>query len=562
MFREPFPAEPRKARTSGSSSKNSSELISIPFMSLDLTPGAGNLLDEFYWELLSPWRGESLILNTGPAPRSGAAGSTLWSILEVQPHPRYFLTRKACQGIIRRASERGKPLPPQLQQALEIQAGMLEDRSQFDGCTDEAIGFDGYNGDLTGDVTATLGTNCGMSTGRNGVIQPPPVGIDSKHACTTGEVANTLSTTCGSSTGRNGVMQPIAFAQNQRDEVRDLHDVAGALGSQPGMKQQTFVAAGVVTKGNGDCFLTEDVHTSLTSGGGQAGQGYPCVLCLNDQGGQFMDCSENVAGTLRAQMHSHQPLVLESNQEHAVVRNDGVSPTLPASMGMGGGYVPMVYENHGIDSRYTGPHSVVPTISARCGTGGNNVPLVGAEPEVYCIVGNVIDREPENGGNGCGYQQNISYTLTAMDRHAVFSRQRTDVFTKNDVVSTESARQHKDATDLIMQPYQETVGTLVRSDHKGISNQYVNDDKCIVGGINLIRRLTPLECERLQGFSDGWTNIPSASDSARYKALGNSVAIPCVEFVMKGIATVLKIEKAKHRRRQSWSIAACFPMAA
>ena len=562
MFREPFPAGPRKARTSGSSSKNSSELISIPFMSLDLTPGAGNLLDEFYWELLSPWRGESLILNTGPAPRSGAAGSTLWSILEAQPHPRYFLTRKACQGIIRRASERGKPLPPQLQQALEIQAGMLEDRSQFDGCTDEAIGFDGYNGDLTGDVTATLGTNCGMSTGRNGVIQPPPVGIDSKHACTTGEVANTLSTTCGSSTGRNGVMQPMAFAQNQRDEVRDLHDVAGALGSQPGMKQQTFVAAGVVTKGNGDCFLTKDVHTSLSGGGGQAGQGYPCVLCLNDQGGQFMDCSENVAGTLRAQMHSHQPLVLESNQEHAVVRNDGVSPTLSASMGMGGGYVPMVYENHGIDSRYTGPHSVVPTISARCGTGGNNVPLVGAEPEVYCIVGNVIDREPENGGNGCGYQQNISYTLTAMDRHAVFSRQRTDVFTKNDVVSTESARQHKDATDLIMQPYQETVGTLVRSDHKGISNQYVNDDKCIVGGINLIRRLTPLECERLQGFPDGWTNIPSASDSARYKALGNSVAIPCVEFVMKGIATALKIEKAKHRRRQSWSIAACFPMAA
>ena len=562
MFREPFRAEPRKARTSGLSSKNSSELISIPFMSLDLTPGAGNLLDEFYWELLSPWRGESLILNTGPAPRSGAAGSTLWSILEAQPHPRYFLTRKACQGIIRRASERGKPLPPQLQQALEIQAGILEDRSQFDGCTDEAMGFDGYNGDLTGDVTATLGTNCGMSTGRNGIIQPPPVGIDSKHACTTGEVANTLSTTCGSSTGRNGVMQLMAFAQNQRDEVRDLHDVAGALGSQPGMKQQTFVAAGVVTKGNGDCFLTEDVHTSLTSGGGQAGQGYPCVLCLNDQGGQFMDCSENVSGTLRAQMHSHQPLVLESNQEQAAVRRDGVTPTLPASMGMGGGYVPMIYENHGIDSRYTGPHSVVPTISARCGTGGNNVPLVGAEPEVYCIVGNVIDREPENGGNGCGYQQNISYTLTAMDRHAVFSRQRTDVFTKNNVVSTESARQHKDATDLIMQPYQETVGTLVRSDHKGISNQYVNDDKCIVGGINLIRRLTPLECERLQGFPDGWTNIPSASDSARYKALGNSVAIPCVEFVMKGIATVLKIEKAKHRRRQSWNIAACFPMAA
>ena len=103
----------------------------------------------------------------------------------------------------------------------------------------EIEGFDGYNGDLTGSVAATLGVNCGMSTGRNGLIQP------------------------------------IAFAANQRDEVRDLHDVAGALGAQPGMKQQTFIAEGVVAKGNGDCFLTPERHTSLSAGGGQAGQEYP-----------------------------------------------------------------------------------------------------------------------------------------------------------------------------------------------------------------------------------------------------------------------------------------------
>ena len=432
MFREPFPAESRKGRTSGSSSKNSSELVSIPFMSLDLTPGAGNLLDEFYWEILSPWRGEYLILNTGPAPRSGAAGSTLWSILEARPHPRYFLTRKACQGILRRASERGKPLPEQLKTALEIQAGLRS-----------------------------------------------PDEKESRKA---------------------------AFHINQRDEVRDLHNVAGALGAQPGMKQQTFIAAG-----------------------------NPDVLCLNDQGGQFMSCSENISGTLRAQMNQHQPLALSTGR--------GVEKEQASR----------VYENHGIDSRYTGPHEVSPTISARCGTGGNNVPLVSEEPPVYCIVGNVIDRAPENAGNGCGYKENIAYTLTAMDRHAIFSRQRTDEFSENDVVSTESARQHKDATDLVMQPYQEIVGTLVKSDHKGISNQYVNDDKCIVNGINLIRRLTPLECERLQGFPDGWTNIPSASDSARYKALGNSVAIPCVEFVMQGLALVLNYENEIRRRRRLWN---------
>ena len=57
----------------------------------------------------------------------------------------------------------------------------------------------------------------------------------------------------------------------------------------------------------------------------------------------------------------------------------------------------------------------------------------------------------------------------------------------------------------------------------------------------LIRRLTPLECERLQGFPDGWTNIPGASDSARYRALGNSVAIPCVEFIMKSLNEVVSL---------------------
>ncbi len=328
-------------------------------------------------------------------------------------------------------------------------------------------------------------------------------------------------------------MVPVAFAQNQRNEVRNLKDVAGALAAQPGMKQQTYIASGIVSKGNGDCFLTEGKHTSLSTGGGQAGQGYPCVLvpnpeeteilCLNDQGGQVMSCSKNVSGTLRAQEHGHQPLLL--------------SPEAPISN-------LALYENHSMDSRYTGPLDIAPTMSAKYGTGGNNTPLINQPNPVFCIVGNTIDREPENGGNGLGCQEDIAYTLTATDRHAVFSRQRVDVFQENEVVSTESARQHKDATDLVVQPYQQTVGTLGHSDHKGINNQYVGEDKCVIEGTNLIRRLTPLECERLQGFPDHWTDIPDASDSARYKALGNSVAIPCVDFVVNGMAIVLRNQYA------------------
>ena len=487
MFQEPSPAEPQKERISGSSSRRSSELKSVVFQSLDLTPGAGNLLGEFYWELISPWRGDALTLNTGVSPRE-EKGSSLSQILQDDPPDKYYLTRKACLGILRRAFERGKELPRKLNQALEIQSGVAPPadsvHNQQPPHTDQKDGsiegFDGYNGDLTGAVAATLGVNCGMSTGRNGLIQP------------------------------------IAFAANQRDEVRDLHDVAGALGAQPGMKQQTFIAEGVVAKGNGDCFLTPERHTSLSAGGGQAGQGYPCVLtagfsagagasagsigygeelaptlkgsasgncmpsilCLNDQGGSVMECSLDITGTLRAQEHGHQPLV---------------------------------YENHGIDSRYTGPHKVAPTMSARYGTGGNNVPLVEQE-QVFCITGNAIDRKPENGGNGIGYQADLAYTLTATDHHAVFSRQRVDIFKDGEVTSTQSARQHKDATDLVLQGTDQP---------------------------RLIRRLTPLECERLQGFPDNWTAIPNASDSARYKALGNSVAIPCVDYVLRGISLVL-----------------------
>ena len=101
---------------------------------------------------------------------------------------------------------------------------------------------------------------------------------------------------------------------------------------------------------------------------------------------------------------------------------------------------------------------------------------------------------------------------SGLDHHAVFSRQRVDIFKDGEVTSTQSARQHKDATDLVLQATDQP---------------------------RLIRRLTPLECERLQGFPDGWTDIPNASDSSRYKALGNSVAIPCVDYVLFGIALVL-----------------------
>lgn len=59
---------------------------------------------------------------------------------------------------------------------------------------------------------------------------------------------------------------------------------------------------------------------------------------------------------------------------------------------------------------------MAPTVTARYGTGGNNTPLVESDADCICIAGNIIDRQPENGGNGMGWQKGLSYTLTATDR--------------------------------------------------------------------------------------------------------------------------------------------------
>lgn len=446
------PAGSKREMTSGSSWRKHSELVYQEFMFLKITLGDGDILGQPYWEILSPYVGESSTLNTGVCPRV-VRESSLWQILEPHPQRKYYLSRKACLGILRRARKRGKELPATLKLALEMQSGLRM-------------------------IDLVILAQMGLIKAYH--INQRNEGID------LGDTAGALMATSNLQMQTFVAGTSVAFAANQRDEVRDLGDKAGALGAQPGMKQQTFVAgfsagAGASAGGIG---YREGVAPTLKAGG--SGNSMPTVLCINDQGGERMDVTVDKTATLRAQMCNHQPLI---------------------------------FENHGIDARYRQMGDVAPTMSARYGTGGNNMPLVGEQ--VFCITGNAIDREPENGGNGIGYQENVSYTLTGFDRHAVCS-------------------------------VSEVVGALCKGDEKGAGSQYVEQGKCVVDlytcepagdtdlPILLIRRLTPLECERLQGFPDGWTDIPGASDSARYKALGNSVAIPCVDFVMKCMADAIR----------------------
>jgi DNA (cytosine-5)-methyltransferase 1 len=226
-----------------------------------------------------------------------------------------------------------------------------------------------------------------------------------------------------------------------------------------------------------------------------------------------------------------------------------------------------------------------------------------SEPDlcvVYALQGSMIGRRHENGPSGSGVRDNLSFTLTATDtpavasaipihdkatRHngggpsrngdgagnglgigspgdpaptltsgdhhsvaAIYNRQRSDSFKEQDLASTQSARQYKDATDIICEASVSAVdcrnhketgdisGTLQAKDKPGYSLNYQNP---IRAGY-IVRRLTPTECERLQGFPDGWTRTShdgkEISDTRRYQMLGNSVAIPCVVSILAGIA--------------------------
>lgn len=276
--------------------------------------------------------------------------------------------------------------------------------------TDDSIGFDGYNGELTGDKVATLGVNCGLSTGRNG--------------CLDGRASYTLKIRGGCEGGGKG-----ALIQTEKPAtLSTLQD------------QTLFQTVVYDARGNGDgktvCTITGDHCNRVTD--------YTPVLAINQGGGKS-----------------------QSN-----VQKD-LCPTLTCTHGG----EPAVCYGLGLQS------------SAGIGAIGKDV--------MHTLIN----------GDNFGWQNGVCHAAKAVDCRNC---------TEDDV---NGALQSNSAHSL-------NGNNVVRCRY-------------------IVRRLTPLECERLQGYPDGWTDIGewtdsngkkhNTTDSPRYKALGNSIALPPWKWVLKRI---------------------------
>lgn len=162
----------------------------------------------------------------------------------------------------------------------------------------------------------------------------------------------------------------------------------------------------------------------------------------------------------------------------------------------------------------------------------------GHTPSVaYAIAANTIERAPKNGGNGTGYSEELCYTLTTADRHAVaFPWNTGAMLTVNDEVSQALRAAHSGEPAICMASDKANAEIMEECSPTQTARQYKGAG--IVASGYVVRRLMPVECERLQGFPDGWTDLGGTADAPRYKACGNSMAVPVINYIGRRIEAV------------------------
>ncbi len=313
---------------------------------------------------------------------------------------------------------------------------------------------------------------------------------------------NGLNPTCNQG-GNVVVEEPVYCIQGN---CIDRSDTAGCNGK--GWKENVSytlttidrpaVVYGVSENMNGDVWTTEERVNTLTTGDGKPGQGYPCVL-IDDES---KDKEENPYVAAFAYQQGGSMPTLPYGEK--------ISPPLLSSQ-----KTAVLIDNHSWDCRWTeAKDNICPTLTAAMGTGGNNTPFVLENPPEETITA-----FGESGFSD--YTENKVSTLKATGGHNGGGSET--LIVDNDYTMT---------TGSFMQICKDKAPTLMAGNHK--------NSQIIIRPKSIVRRLTPLECERLQGFPDGWTE--GESDAARYKALGNSVALPCVDYIMSGVADMLDLQ--------------------
>lgn len=403
-----------------------------------------------------------------------------------------------------------------------------------------ASAFDGYNGDLTGDVSATLGVNCGMSTGRNGIVLNDQGG---NRMDITDEVTCTL---------RAESHHPPCVMDTPAVITLEHHPTDSRIKIEE-----------------------SDAIQTLTSRMGTGGNNVPLVMSDEEPPVTLKIRSGCEGGGKGALIQEDKSATLSCNNDQTV-------------------FVPKAYGICSKDSnamKSDNPHSGVyeADTSRTIDRGGGN-PTCNqggiAIVESYALQGSMIGREDKNGPQGDGVNKDVSFTLNTVDRHAVYAM-TTGYYAQ---VSKEQAptllsRDYKDAA-IINEP---CYGIDRSAFNQGMNAQFSPSFEeelsptLVAKGPGAaftgytVRRLTPTECARLQGFADWWCSdlgvenpteeeidrwegvfetfrqLTDASkkpktrkqivkwlndpysDSAEYKMWGNGVALPCVYFVLSGI---------------------------
>jgi site-specific DNA-cytosine methylase len=221
------------------------------------------------------------------------------------------------------------------------------------------------------------------------------------------------------------------------------------------------------------------------------------------------------------------------------IHGDTVS-TLQAFMGTGGNNTPMVAQETEppmlLDIQRVGDIRVytepVQSLQARMGTGGNSTPML-----AFGIQGNVVGRQDHNGPAGKGHtnEGDPMFTLTSTDVHAVAYDEYND--TTNEVHHALRAGT-KQSTGVLQGS--EVAATLRSGGDGGVPSS--RGEHLVAEPTMAVRRLTPLECERLMGWPDDHTRYKSdgteQADTHRYKQCGNGVASPVAQWIAKHILNI------------------------